>query len=47
LADSLSGENYSLLRIEQNFVGISLGLVVAIMFFPIFSIDLLKENIRK
>ncbi|CAF3278979.1 unnamed protein product, partial [Rotaria sp. Silwood2] len=45
-ADSLPAGNYALLRIQQNVVGISIALVLAIIIFPLFAIDLLKENIH-
>ncbi|CAF1360199.1 unnamed protein product [Adineta steineri] len=45
-ADSLPAGNYALLRIQQNVIGISIALVLTIIIFPVFAIDLLKENIH-
>ncbi len=45
-ADSLPAGNYALLRIQQNVIGISIALILAICIFPVFAIDLLKENIH-
>ncbi|CAF3254737.1 unnamed protein product [Rotaria sp. Silwood2] len=45
-ADTLPAGNYVLLRIQQNVIGISIALVLAIIIFPLFAIDLLKENIK-
>ncbi|CAF4332394.1 unnamed protein product, partial [Rotaria sp. Silwood2] len=45
-ADSLPAGNYALLRIQQNVIGISIALVLAIIIFPLFAINLLKENIH-
>ena len=45
-ASQLPGGNYALLRIEENLVGIAIGSVLTLMIFPVFAIDLLKENIQ-
>lgn len=38
--------NYALLRIEENLVGISIAIVLTIVIFPLFAIDVLKNNIQ-
>ena len=38
--------NYALLRIQQNIIGIGLGIVLTMLVFPIFAVDLLKINIQ-
>ncbi|CAF1140908.1 unnamed protein product [Rotaria sp. Silwood1] len=45
--DALPAGNYALLRIEENFVGIAIASVLTLIIFPVFAIDLLKENIQK
>ncbi|CAF1538665.1 unnamed protein product [Didymodactylos carnosus] len=45
--DSIPASNYALLRIEENLVGISIGVVLTILIFPVFAVDVLKENINK
>ncbi len=44
--DSLPAGNYALLRIEENLVGILIGIILTIIIFPVFAIDSLKENIQ-
>jgi type III secretory pathway component EscT len=39
-------ENFVLLRIQETIIGISLGIVLTILIFPIFAVDLLKTNIQ-
>jgi hypothetical protein len=38
--------NHVLLRIEETIIGIGLGIVLTILIFPIFAVDLLKLNIQ-
>ncbi len=38
--------NYALLRIEETIIGIGLGVVLTMLIFPIFAVDLLKSNIQ-
>ncbi|CAF3244784.1 unnamed protein product [Rotaria sp. Silwood2] len=45
--DALPAGNYALLRIEENFVGITIASIITLTIFPVFAIDLLKENIQK
>ncbi|UJR24079.1 hypothetical protein I4U23_027047 [Adineta vaga] len=45
--DRLPAGNYALLRIEENLVGILIGMFLTMTIFPVFAIDLLKENIQK
>jgi uncharacterized membrane protein YccC len=35
-----------LLRIEENLVGILIAIVLTMTVFPVFAVDLLKENIQ-
>jgi hypothetical protein len=44
--DTLPAGNYALLRIEENFVGITIAVILTLLIFPIFAIDLLKDNIQ-
>jgi hypothetical protein len=44
--DALPAGNYALLRIEESFVGITIAVVLTLLIFPIFAIDLLKDNIQ-
>jgi uncharacterized membrane protein YccC len=44
--DTLPGGNYALLRIEENLVGIAIATVLTIVIFPVFAIDILKNNIQ-
>ena len=44
--DALPAGNYTLLRIEESFVGIIIAVVLALLIFPIFAIDLFKDNIQ-
>ncbi|UJR18462.1 hypothetical protein I4U23_005367 [Adineta vaga] len=44
--DKLPGGNYALLRIQQNLVGISIAMILTLILFPVFAMDLLKENIQ-
>ncbi|CAF4474994.1 unnamed protein product [Rotaria sp. Silwood2] len=45
--DTLPAGNYALLRIEENFVGTAIASILTVTIFPVFAIDLLKENIQK
>ncbi|CAF1403007.1 unnamed protein product [Adineta steineri] len=38
--------DFILLRIEENVIGIGLAIVLTLIIFPIFALDLLKENIQ-
>jgi hypothetical protein len=44
--DSLPTGNFALLRIEENLVGIAIAIVLTIAIFPVFAIDVLKNNIQ-
>jgi hypothetical protein len=44
--DTLPAGNYALLRIEENLVGIAIAIVLTIIIFPVFAIDVLKNNIQ-
>jgi hypothetical protein len=44
--DKLPAGNFALLRIEENLVGIGVAIVLTLIIFPVFSIDLLKDNIQ-
>lgn len=44
--DSLPAGNYALLRIEENLVGIAVAIVLTLSIFPVFAIDILKNNIQ-
>jgi hypothetical protein len=44
--DTLPAGNYALLRIEENLVGIAVAIVLTIVIFPVFAIDMLKSNIQ-
>jgi hypothetical protein len=44
--DALPAGNYALLRIEESFVGITIAVILTLLIFPIFAIDLLKDNIQ-
>ncbi|CAM4863385.1 unnamed protein product [Rotaria socialis] len=44
--DTMPGGNYALLRIEENLVGITIAIVLTIVIFPVFAIDILKNNIQ-
>ena len=39
-------ENFVLLRIEENVIGIALSVILTVVIFPVFAIDLLKKNIQ-
>ncbi|UJR37557.1 hypothetical protein I4U23_030258 [Adineta vaga] len=43
---TLSGDSSVLLRIEESFLGITLAVVLTLLIFPIFAIDLLKDSIQ-
>jgi len=44
--DAVPAGNYALLRIEENLVGIIIAIILTMSIFPVFAIDLLKENIQ-
>jgi len=44
--DNLPAGNFALLRIEENLVGISIAIILTIIIFPVFAIDILKNNIQ-
>jgi hypothetical protein len=44
--DALPAGNYALLRIEENLVGIIIAIILTMTIFPVYAIDLLKENIQ-
>ncbi|CAF0897883.1 unnamed protein product [Didymodactylos carnosus] len=45
--DAVPAGNYALLRIEEKLIGILIEIFLAMGIFPVFAIDLLKENIQK
>jgi hypothetical protein len=44
--DAVPAGNYALLRIEENLVGIAVAIILTIIIFPVFAIDVLKNNIQ-
>ena len=44
--DKVPAGNYALLRIEENLVGIAIAIVLTIGIFPVFAVDVLKNNIE-
>ena len=44
--DALPAGNYALLRIEENLVGILIAIILTLTIFPVYAIDLLKDNIH-
>ncbi|CAF1610091.1 unnamed protein product [Rotaria magnacalcarata] len=44
--DIVPGGDYALLRIEENLVGIAIAIVLTLVIFPVFAIDILKNNIQ-
>ncbi|CAF3606759.1 unnamed protein product [Rotaria sordida] len=44
--DVVPAGNYALLRIEENLVGIAVAIVLTLAIFPVFAIDVLKNNIQ-
>lgn len=44
--DALPAGNFALLRIEENLVGIAIAIILTIIIFPVFAIDILKNNIQ-
>lgn len=46
LGDTVPAGDFALLRIEESFVGMGIAVVLTIVIFPIFAIDLLKDNIQ-
>ena len=42
----LPKENFILLRIEENVIGIALSVILTVIISPVFAIDLLKKNIQ-
>ncbi|CAF4619324.1 unnamed protein product [Rotaria sp. Silwood2] len=44
--DALPAGNYALIRIEESFIGITIAVILTLLIFPIFAIDLLKDNIQ-
>ena len=42
----LPEENFILLRIEENVIGIALSVILTVIISPVFAIDLLKKNIQ-
>ena len=44
--NTLPAGNFALLRIEENLVGIAIAIVLTIGIFPVFAIDVLKNNIQ-
>jgi hypothetical protein len=43
---NLPQANYALLRIQENLIGIGLGIALTMLIFPVFAVDLLKKNIQ-
>ena len=44
--DILPAGDFAILRIEENLVGIAVAVVLTIVIFPVFAIDLLRNNIQ-
>ncbi|CAF2892029.1 unnamed protein product [Rotaria sp. Silwood2] len=44
--DTVPAGNYALLRIEENLVGITVAIVLTLVIFPVFAIDVLKNSIQ-
>ncbi|CAF3358711.1 unnamed protein product [Rotaria sp. Silwood1] len=44
--DTVPAGNYALLRIEENLVGIAVAIVLTLVIFPVFAIDVLKNSIQ-
>jgi hypothetical protein len=44
--DQLPAGNFTLLRIEESFLGITIAVILTLAIFPTFAIDLLKDNIQ-
>lgn len=44
--DTVVANNYILLRIEENLVGIAIAIVLTLVIFPVFAIDVLKSSIQ-
>jgi uncharacterized membrane protein YccC len=38
--------DFVLLRIEENVIGIALAIVLTLVVFPVFAVDILKKNIQ-
>lgn len=45
-ANTAPAANYALTRIQESFIGITIAAVLTLVIFPIFAIDLLKDNIH-
>ena len=43
---TLPEDNFTLLRIEENLIGVAIGTVLTFLIFPVFAIDQLKDNIQ-
>jgi hypothetical protein len=44
--NALPAGNFALLRIEENLVGIGVACILTLIIFPVFAVDLLKDNIQ-
>jgi hypothetical protein len=44
--NALPAGNYALLRIEENVIGIAVGVFLTLIIFPVFATDVLKDNIQ-
>ncbi|CAF1021837.1 unnamed protein product [Rotaria sordida] len=44
--DAVPAGNFALIRIQESFVGITIAVILTLLIFPIFAIDLLKDNIQ-
>jgi hypothetical protein len=44
--DQLPAGNFALLRIEESVIGITIAVVLTLLIFPTFAIDLLKDSIQ-
>ncbi len=44
--NALPAGNFALLRIEENLIGIGIAIILTLIIFPVFAIDLLKDNIQ-
>ncbi|CAF1053029.1 unnamed protein product [Rotaria sp. Silwood1] len=44
--DAVPAGNFALIRIQESFIGITIAVILTLLIFPIFAIDLLKDNIQ-
>ena len=44
--NALPAGDFALLRIEENLIGIAVAIILTLIIFPVFAMDLLKDNIQ-